>query len=207
MKRSFFILQYVVTALLCFASFIFYHFADKSWVEFFSAQPFTYEVEYFFRVLDILGEPQWYLLPCLAMLSLFRSSNSHAAKAWYFVFMNVLLVSVVVFSLKWWLGRARPGQYFLDGTYGFYPDWLHYNASFMSFPSGHAAVIFAFAFAICMVFPSLGYFALPFAVVVSSSRLALTWHYPSDVLAGIACALYLTLVLYKYTFGGNYERT
>ncbi len=193
--------QYYMSLVLALSSVLLFYYGDRTIALFFAQRPLSAEVDYFFRCLDILGEPQWYLLPCLGCIVLQQGRNKKIAAAWYYVMLNVLVVSVVAFSMKWVLGRARPGQFFFDGTYGFFPDWSHYNASFMSLPSGHAAVIFAFGIAISLVFPKYGVLALMFAVLVSSSRLVLTWHYLSDILAGIACALYCSFAVYKREYG------
>jgi undecaprenyl-diphosphatase len=53
-----------------------------------------------------------------------------------------------------------------------------------SFPSGHAAGVFAFAAFVALRWPRWGAPALAFAALVAASRVVLGVHYPSDVLAG-----------------------
>lgn len=53
-----------------------------------------------------------------------------------------------------------------------------------SFPSGHAAVSFAFLVSAAPLVPYGGWIFGPIAALVSGSRILLGVHYPSDVLGG-----------------------
>jgi len=53
-----------------------------------------------------------------------------------------------------------------------------------SFPSTHAANAFAFASAASCLVPALGVGLFPFAAAISTARVGMAHHYPSDVLAG-----------------------
>lgn len=58
-----------------------------------------------------------------------------------------------------------------------------------SFPSDHAAVAFAIAFAVLAFSGRAGGLFLAAATLIALSRIALGMHYPSDVLAGLAVGL------------------
>jgi undecaprenyl-diphosphatase len=58
-----------------------------------------------------------------------------------------------------------------------------------SFPSGHAAAATAVAMTVAVAHPWLAPVALPLAVLVSYSRVALRVHHPGDVLAGMVLGL------------------
>ena len=55
-----------------------------------------------------------------------------------------------------------------------------------SFPSGHTLHAVGFTVLACHGHPELGWFLIPFTVLVALSRLVLGLHYPSDVLTGAA---------------------
>jgi undecaprenyl-diphosphatase len=63
-----------------------------------------------------------------------------------------------------------------------------------SFPSGHTLHAVSFAWQLTAHFPELGWFVVPLAALIASSRVVLGLHYPTDVLAGAALgALLATL--------------
>lgn len=65
----------------------------------------------------------------------------------------------------------------LYGIFGTIKDW--------SFPSGHTSASFAAALAILMWSKKHGIWAIVVAALIALSRLYLTVHYPSDVLASL----------------------
>lgn len=58
-----------------------------------------------------------------------------------------------------------------------------------SFPSGHAAMAFAFALAASRMIPGSAWIWWPLAAVISISRVYIGVHWPSDVLGGAAGGL------------------
>lgn len=96
-------------------------------------------------------------------------------------------------TLKWFFGHYRPEMLFSQGLYGF--SWFAAKGKMHSFPSGHTFRIFAAMTALALVWPRA---AVPFAalaVAVGVSRVVVTRHYPSDIVAGafvgIFCALWV----------------
>ncbi|WP_133126935.1 phosphatase PAP2 family protein [Legionella nagasakiensis] len=109
------------------------------------------------------------------------------AQAW-FLWLCVVIPSLVCLVLKITLGRARPHLLFYDGLYGFYG--LKTHASYWSLPSGHTTTMMGFVFGLSILFPRYGYAFIIGGLTVALSRILLTNHYLSDVLA----ASYLALV-------------
>ncbi len=70
------------------------------------------------------------------------------------------------------------------------------HAADASFPSDHATASFAVAVAIALRKRSWGIFALLAAAVLSVGRVAVGYHYPSDVLAGAALGTAAALALW-----------
>ena len=80
--------------------------------------------------------------------------------------------------------RPRP---FTDHPLGVVP--LISSAHDASFPSDHAAISFAIAFAILLVAGRPGWLFVAWAALISASRVLAGIHYPTDVLAGALVGL------------------
>lgn len=88
--------------------------------------------------------------------------------------------------------RARP---FVADPHGVHLFSSH--AADSGFPSDHATAAFAVAVAILLRKRGWGVAALVAAAIVSVGRVALGFHYPSDVLAGAALGAAAALVLWS----------
>ena len=106
----------------------------------------------------------------------------------WFLWLCVVVPSIICFGLKVMFGRARPGLLFDENLYGFYGMQLH--APYWSFPSGHTTTVMGLMFGFAALFPKYCYGFILFGVVIVSSRIILTHHYLSDVLL----ASYLALI-------------
>jgi membrane-associated phospholipid phosphatase len=113
-----------------------------------------------------------------------------------FVFASVALAGLTTDLVKALLGRFRPKLFLIDGSYGF--DFLHVQADYLSFPSGHATTAFALATAFSLLWarPAALYFLV--ATGIAASRVLSNTHFVSDVLAGalvgVAATLYMRAV-------------
>ena len=98
--------------------------------------------------------------------------------------------SVVLHTIKIFLGRRRPRDDFEHGLYGFrYFTWeLQYD----SFPSGHAMTIFSVAMVLSAVVPSLAALWLSLALALGLTRALLTAHFLADVMIGAALGIVTT---------------
>jgi membrane-associated phospholipid phosphatase len=104
--------------------------------------------------------------------------------------LSLIAGSIVLHTVKLFLGRRRPRDDFEHGLYGFvYFTWsLQYN----SFPSGHALTILSiatWATALAPIFAPV-WFAL--AIYLSATRAFLAVHFPSDVAIGAGIGMIAT---------------
>lgn len=147
-----------------------------------------------FQFVTQLGLSGWFLVPLGAALLLIGLVSNPAmtrtsqlvlaslAVRLSFLFIAIALPGLVVTIVKRLIGRARP---FVGGE----PDAFLYKlsiwkAEFASFPSGHATTAVAAAVAFGVLWPRLRPLLWSYAVLIALSRVIITAHHPSDVLAG-----------------------
>ena len=110
---------------------------------------------------------------------------------------TALTTSLIVELLKKLFARYRPPELIDFGRYGFlfWKDGFWQN----SFPSGHAAVAFAFFGALALSRPRWRVWSFAVAGLVAVSRILLNLHFLSDVIAGALLGLGFAL-LYRRLF-------
>jgi undecaprenyl-diphosphatase len=158
-----------------------------------------------FESITDLGRSGWVLTPlAVALVGLAALSSSAVGRTGElalasvvarvgFVFMAVAVPGVVVTIAKRLIGRARPYSWEAGGTFSFEP--LRWNVDYASLPSGHGTTAFAAAFAVGALYPRLRVPLWTFAVLVAASRVAVSAHYPSDVLAGALIGIFGALAV------------
>ena len=134
------------------------------------------------------GYPYLVLLPLLALFFRFVQHQKARERSTWFLWLCVVIPSVVCIVLKMVLGRARPELLFDQHIYGFYGFSTH--ANYWSFPSGHSSTMMGFIIGMCILFPRYVYLFVLLCFSVLFSRLILTEHYLADVLS----ASYLAIV-------------
>jgi len=93
---------------------------------------------------------------------------------------------VVLVGLRYVTRRQRPHQ---GRDYRYVIPWNRY-----SFPSGHAVRAFAVCATLTCSGPAWCVLTVPVACVIALSRITLSRHYPSDVLAGMGIGTLAALV-------------
>lgn len=159
------------------------------------------------EALTRLGKSDWILIPsgvALIALSLVKTKTlSHRARARMFrwnvtlsyIFIGVGLPSLIATLIKRIIGRPRPYLFSEAGLFGFHP--FSADASFASFPSGHATTIGAMTMVMSLLAPRFRHVFFVIGVLVGFSRVGVGAHYPSDVIVGFLFGATMAYVVAK----------
>jgi membrane-associated phospholipid phosphatase len=140
------------------------------------------------------GKSGWFLVPtgvALLAMAAFASPRlprmSRLALAALsvrcgFAFLAIALPGLTVAVVKRLVGRARPLVGGNEDPFVYLS--LGWDNEYASLPSGHATAAFAAATAIGALWPGLRPLMWSYAIVIAASRVVLTAHHPSDVIAG-----------------------
>lgn len=131
-------------------------------------------------------------------LALAAGKKENASRTLLYVCATVALALLLSDTLKYTLARYRPVMLFEHGLYGLH--WLSDKWEQNSTPSGHTTRAFAVCVALALLWrrwwPS---FLLP-ALAVGLARIAVTDHYPSDVLFGAFVGSFSALWMHALIF-------
>jgi undecaprenyl-diphosphatase len=140
-----------------------------------------------------LGKSGWFLWPTGILFLVLIALNSPALPGFSrgvlsafavrlgFLFVAIGLPSLCATIVKNTIGRARP---FVAGNDIWAYEPFTWHARYASFPSGHATTAFAAMVAIGAIFPQARALMWIYAVLMALSRVIVTAHHPSDVIAG-----------------------
>jgi membrane-associated phospholipid phosphatase len=151
------------------------------------------------EIVTTAGESKWYyilLVPAYAVLRFVLKNKLWSMRILY-LFISLSASGLINMLIKWLAGRHRPISLFNNGLFGFDHFQMIYEST--SFPSGHAVTAFTLATAVGILFPRWSVPAFAAAVAIGVSRILITSHYLSDVLAGAGFGILCTLVV-KYIF-------
>lgn len=170
-------------------------FLDAPAYEFAAALP-PWFVDGAYEITDF-GRSGWILVPLgtlIILIALLASPTlDHMSRAVLaavvarlgYVFVAVGLPGLVATVVKRWIGRVRPSD---AGPFAYEP--FSWRPDYASFPSGHATTAFAALVAFGLVFPRLRPFLWVYALLIAASRVMVSAHYPSDVIAGAVCGAF-----------------
>ena len=151
-----------------------------------------------FNIITDCGESQWYLVTGVVLFVVFRKTNQSRAQSGLFLSSSVALSGVSADIFKYIAGRARPTLYFSEQLYGF--NFFHYEYEWTSFPSGHSATAFSVAIVLTTLYPRWRLLFLFGGALIAFSRIFLTQHYISDVIAGSFLGIASSMLLYNFYF-------
>ena len=150
------------------------------------------------KIVTILGDSLWYfiiLVPAFIYFW-FLAKNKLWSKRIIFILVSLSISGLLNLLIKWLAGRYRPNM-LEKGYFGFNYFGVGYDLN--SFPSGHTVTAFSLAAAVSILFPRAGIVAFIIAISIGMTRIILTSHYLSDVIAGAGIGILSAMIL-KYYF-------
>jgi len=115
-----------------------------------------------------------------------------------YICICVVIAIIIGDGFKYLLGRYRPVMLFDHNLYG-----LHFFSSewaLNSTPSGHTIRAFSLLTALSMLYRRFTVYFISLALLIGTSRVAVTAHYPSDVLFGAFIGIFTAVWTYQYFF-------
>jgi len=175
-------------------------FLDAPMLEFAAGLP-PWLVDCAYEITDF-GRSGWILAPLgtvIVLIALFASpALDHLSRALLavvvtrlgYMFIAVGLPGLVSTVVKRSIGRVRPSA---AGPFAYEP--FSWRPEYASFPSGHATTAFAALVAFGAVFPRTRPVLWVYAFLIAASRMMVSAHYPSDVIAGAAFGAFGALLV------------
>ncbi len=168
------------------------------------------ETRQFFRSITDLGLAGPFIISALVVFLASRGAflaalpnriayaYHRASEMALYVLVTMILSGIAVQVLKALFGRLRPKHLLKDDTYGF--AFASAEWSTTSFPSGHSQAIFSAMTALTILFPRFWYVFMPFAALIAISRVMVSAHFPSDIIAGSALGALGALLVKRWWF-------
>lgn len=198
-----------LTALIILICVLLITYVDKPTL-LFVKQHVTGDRKAFFRVVTDLGKADSYVLSALLLFIVGRVMSRrealHSVVEFYralwrsglFVLSSLACSAIIVHAMKLSFGRPRPKFLFTEDFYGFH--FLAFDTKFNSFPSGHSQTIWAVMIPLALLFPKGRYVFIVAAIIIASSRVLVTAHFPSDVVMGSFIAIMCALAVHRRWF-------
>jgi undecaprenyl-diphosphatase len=179
----------VITAVVVVATMVLFDAAAHAW-----QKRLSNDIVHLFEDITDFGRSGWVLVPVGVLMLVVAAASSvtlgrmsHLVLAALtvrlgYVFVAVGLTGLVIAVVKRLIGRVRPSDL---GPFAYEP--FGWKASFASLPSGHTTAAFSALVAIGLVWPRVRLLLLIYALLIAVSRVVVSAHFPSDVIAGAVC--------------------
>jgi membrane-associated phospholipid phosphatase len=137
----------------------------------------------------------------LIIVFYFRSPRPKWTVYLIHICLSISIAIIIGDGFKYFFGRCRPIMLFNYGDYGI--TFFGHEWALNSTPSGHTLRAFALFTSLSLLFRRFMPLFITFAVLIGLSRIAVTAHYPSDVLFGAYIGIFCALWTYRFLFHGS----
>ncbi len=121
----------------------------------------------------------------------------------HFVF-SLALAGIFCNILKYVFGVSRPKYFFLEGYERI--NFFNLEHKVSSFPSGHTQAAFTLAVLIIIYSKRYYFVIISFAILMGLSRIFMSMHFPSDIVAGAYLGSLVPIILYNLSFKYKIEK-
>ena len=121
----------------------------------------------------------------------------------HFVF-SLVLAGILCNILKYVFGVSRPKYFFLEGYERL--NFFNLEHKVSSFPSGHTQAAFTLAVLLIIYFRRYYLAIIIVAILMGVSRIFMSMHFPSDIVAGAYLGSLVPIILYNYSFKDKIEK-
>ena len=121
----------------------------------------------------------------------------------HFIF-SLALAGIVCNILKYIFGVSRPKYFFLEGYERF--NFFNFEHKISSFPSGHTQAAFSLAVLLIIYFRRYFLVIIFLATMMGLSRIFMSMHFPSDLIAGAYLGSVVPILFYDKIFKKKIEK-
>ncbi len=118
-------------------------------------------------------------------------------------FSSLIIAGILCNLVKYIMGVSRPKYYFLEGYERL--NFFNIEHKVNSFPSGHTQAAFTLAVLLIIYCNKYVFYILIIAVLMGLSRIFMSMHFPSDLIAGAYLGSVVPYLIYKYYFKKKLE--
>jgi len=118
--------------------------------------------------------------------------------------LSLALAGILCNIFKYILGVSRPKYFFLEGYSRI--NFFNIEHKVSSFPSGHTQAAFTLAILIIIYFNRYTLFILVLAILMGLSRIFMSMHFPSDLIAGAYLGSIVPIIIYNNFYREEVEK-
>ncbi len=118
--------------------------------------------------------------------------------------ISLAVAGILCNIFKYIIGVSRPKYFFLEGYDRF--NFFNIDQKVNSFPSGHTQAAFTLAMLLIIYLNKYTLYILIFSILMGLSRIFMSMHFPSDLIAGAYLGSVIPILTYNYFYRNDIEK-